>query len=129
MVAKTLSAQAMVTGGLLALTGVGLGLGAVSWWGLDQVTDDVGTLTENIVPSMQSLGTMAGNTIDLGLLAGELVLSSDAQDARETDAKLKAKFGEIDSALKNYEPMVADDKERVLCDIHINYKTIIECSE
>lgn len=116
MVAKSLSAQAMVTGGLLALTGVGLGLGAVSWWGLDQVTDDVGTLTENIVPSMVMLGDLYSDIGELGILVGEHVLASDAQQMREIDSLLTKEVEEISQGLKAYEPMLADDKERALFD-------------
>lgn len=129
MVAKSLSAQAMITGGLLALTGVGLGLGAVSWWGLDQVGDDLTRATEVTVPKVNALGDLNGLVGDLGLIAGQHVLAQTIEDTREHDAALTAKMEAVEKALQEYSSVIDNDAERVLYEAALSKFEVLKKSE
>ena len=94
-----------------ALAGIAL-LTGLAYQTMHQVYEAADFGNENSVPALIILGKANSAVDDMRLYAAKHLLAVDAARMSEMDAHFKAAREELDKAFKEYEPTIADDKDK-----------------
>ena len=107
-VAQRLSALIVIAAiGLCALAGLGL-------FQIGQVYTAAGYANENTVPSLVTIDEAYESFFNLRLLAYQHVVANDAKLKADKEGKMQDERGKLDAALKKYEALLSDDKDKAL---------------
>ena len=92
--------------GIMLLTGLGQ-------QPMGKVYESASYTTVNTVPSLVTLGDLRKNVLHLRIMLNRLILNTnDAKLAEQLEAAIKSDRDGIREALKKYESMLSDDKDR-----------------
>lgn len=100
----------LITISLIGLIGVaGLGLNEIK-----RVYDSASYAALNTVPSLVALDNATDAFDDIRVLGYQHILSADSAQAQPIEQQIANKRAKVDAALKEYEPLLSDDKDRDL---------------
>ncbi|WP_082191503.1 methyl-accepting chemotaxis protein [Cellvibrio sp. pealriver] len=81
---------------------------------INKVFEETNYTNENVVPSMHLLGLMQNNVYRTRIRLNRHILNTDNSQSKKIEASMNEAITEVKAGLKEYETMIADDKDRAL---------------